>query len=138
MKQHLGSKARAGAHAQYIHTNPEETKVDALTTITQQLAQQLADIQKQLASLTAAHSGQKQPTSKSTLVSKLIESQKTNKPTRFSTKPTAGPKPGYCYNCGEDGQIKPNCDNDPNPSLVAMKKKQRNRRNGRDPTLALN
>ena len=124
MKQHLGSKARAGAHAQYAYTNPEESKVDALTTITQQLTRQLADIQKQLASFTAAHSGQKQPTSKSTHVSKLSETQKINKQTHFSAKPTAGPKPGYCYNCGEDGHIKPNCDNDPNPSLVAMKKKQ--------------
>lgn len=51
MKQHLGSKVRAGAHAKYVSAAPEEDKVDAPTTITHQLTQQLADIQKQLASL---------------------------------------------------------------------------------------
>ena len=126
MKQHLGSKARAGAHAQYASAAPEEDKVEVLTTITQQLTQQLADIQKQLAALTA-QSNRKQPTSpNSTHVSRLSESMRTTKaPPRPSYKtPPSGPKPGYCYNCGEDGHIRPNCDNDPNPSLVAMKKKQ--------------
>lgn len=117
MKQHLGSKAKAGVHAQYACASPEESKVDALTTITQQLTQQLADIQKQLASLTA-QSSQKQ----STPVSKLEENPKNSKPTSRSSH--KAPKPGYCYNCGEDGHIKTHCDNDPNPSLVATKKKQ--------------
>ena len=127
MKQHLGSKARAGAHAQYVCATAEESKVDALTTITQQLSQQLAEIQKQLASLTAAQSGSRQPfPSKFSPVSSRTESLRTSKaPTRSSYKaPATGPKPGYCYNCGEDGHIKPNCENDPNPSLVATKKKQ--------------
>lgn len=122
MKQHLGSKAKAGVHAQYADASTEESKVDALTTITQQLTQQLADIQKQLASLTA-HSNPKQPfLSKSTHVSKLGDTSKNIKqPSRSSQK---APKPGYCYNCGEDGHIKTQCDNDPNPALVATKKKQ--------------
>lgn len=127
MKQHLGSKARAGAHAHYAYATAEDSKVDALTTITQQLTQQLADIQKQLASLTAANSGRKQPTPpKANYTSRLSENSKTTKTTpRSSHKaPSAGPKPGYCYNCGEDGHIRPNCENDPNPSLVATKKKQ--------------
>lgn len=121
MKQHLGSKARAGAHAQYACTTPEETsKVDQLTTITQQLAQQLADIQRQLASLTAVQSSHRKPTH----VPKLRDDPKT-KPSRSSHKSTSvGPKPGYCYNCGEDGHIRPHCDNASNPSLVALKKKQ--------------
>lgn len=62
MKQHLGSKSKAGAYAQYVYAEPEESRVDALTTITQQLTQQLADIQKQLALLTAAQSGGKHAT----------------------------------------------------------------------------
>lgn len=122
MKQHLGSKARAGAHAQYAYASAEESKVDALTTITQQLTRQLADIQKQLASLTAQSSQKQASFSKSTHVSKLGDTSKSSKqPSRFSQKP---PKPGYCYNCGEDGHIKTQCDNDPNPSLVATKRKQ--------------
>ncbi|KAK7933739.1 hypothetical protein WMY93_004635 [Mugilogobius chulae] len=74
---------------------PEETKVDQLTTITQQLAQQLADIQKQLASLTATHSGQKKNApSKSMHASKHSGSLKTNKQTQSSRKfASAGPKP---------------------------------------------
>lgn len=126
MKQHLGSKARAWVHAQYVSAAPEEDKVNALTTITQQLTQQLADIQKQLAALTA-QSKRKQPTSPNpTHVSRLSESMRSSKaPSSSSYKtPPSGPKPGYCYNCGEDGHIRPNCDNDSNPSLVAMKKKQ--------------
>lgn len=126
MKQHLGSKAKAGVHAQYATATPEESRVDALTTITQQLAQQLADIQKQLASLTA-HSSQKQPASSkpthaSRLSNNLNPSKATSRPSQKT--PLSRPKPGYCYNCGEDGHIKPNCDNDPNPSLVVMKKRQ--------------
>lgn len=126
MKQHLGTKTRAGAHAQYASAAPEEDKMNALTAITQQLTQQLADIQKQLAALTA-QSNRKQPTSSSsTRVSRPSESMRSSKaPPRSSHKtPPPWPKPGYCYNCGEDGHIRPNCDNDPNPALVAMKKKE--------------
>lgn len=124
MRQHLGSKAKAELHAQHAYSTPEENKVDALTTITQQLAKQLADIQKQLATLTASHSGQKQSATKPPLVSKFSGSSKTSKQSQLSQTPVAGPKPGYCYNCGEDGHIKPNSDNEPNPSLVAIKRRQ--------------
>lgn len=34
------------------------------------------------------------------------------------------PKPWYCFQCGEDGHIASACSNDPNPSLVADKRKQ--------------
>lgn len=134
MKQHLGSKARAGAHAQYAYAAPEESKVDKLTTITQQLAQQLADIQKQLASLTSQSSHkQPQPTpTRPTNSSKFSEPPKTSRTPRTSPKaPVNWPKPGYCYNCGEDGHIKTQCDNAPNSSLVAMKKKQFNEKQRR-------
>lgn len=121
MKQHLGSKAKAGVHVQYTYASQEERKVDALTSITQQLAQQLADIQKQLASLTSQK--KKQPSvSEPSPVSKFSETWKNSKPTSRSSHKV--PKPGYCYNCGEDGHMKTQCDNAPNPSLVATKKKQ--------------
>ncbi|XP_078802604.1 paraneoplastic antigen Ma3-like [Oryzias latipes] len=121
MKQHLGSKARAGVHAQYAYTSTtEESKVDALTSITQQLAQQLADIQKQLRTLTGGQTSQKQ-----SATYQSVPSNKNSKLPRTLQKPSsAGPKPGYCYNCGEDGHIKTNCNNDPNPTLVAMKRKR--------------
>lgn len=34
------------------------------------------------------------------------------------------PKPWYCFQCGEDGHIASACSNDPNPPLVADKRKQ--------------
>ncbi|XP_055079100.1 zinc finger CCHC domain-containing protein 18-like [Periophthalmus magnuspinnatus] len=120
MKQHLGSaKPRVTTHAQYAYTATEE-KVprDPLTTITQQLTKQLADIQKQLALLTAAQASPRQSTP-----SKSTHASKPGNPSRNS-----GPKPGYCFQCGEDGHIKSNCDNDPNPSLVAAKKRQFNQK----------
>ncbi|XP_024116548.1 zinc finger CCHC domain-containing protein 18, partial [Oryzias melastigma] len=106
MKQHLGSKARAGVHAQYAYpSTSEESKVDALTRITQQLTKQLADIQKQLTALTQPATHKSAPLNKA------------NKPVRTPNRPSsAGPKPGYCYNCGEDGHIKTHCDNEPNPT----------------------
>lgn len=63
MKQHLGAaKSKAGAHAQFAHRDREEQgAIAAFTTVTQQLAQQLADVQKQLSLLTASHVNQKQP-----------------------------------------------------------------------------
>ncbi|KAK2861010.1 hypothetical protein Q7C36_005176 [Tachysurus vachellii] len=34
------------------------------------------------------------------------------------------PRPGYCFQCGEDGHVVSICENDPNPFLVADKRKQ--------------
>lgn len=31
------------------------------------------------------------------------------------------PRPGYCFHCGEEGQIAVHCENDPDPSKVARK-----------------
>lgn len=38
--------------------------------------------------------------------------------------PRNKPRPWYCFQCGEDGHIRPNCDKEPNPSLFAVKKEQ--------------
>lgn len=123
MKQHLGSsKSKAASHVQYAYTAQEEKSVSELTSITQQLTKQLADIQKQLASLTAAQSNSEPSVpSKPTRSKKPADGQRGGKP---HTNPPSGLKPGYCFRCGEDGHIKPNCDNDPNPSLVVAKRKQ--------------
>ncbi|KAK7882794.1 hypothetical protein WMY93_028968 [Mugilogobius chulae] len=92
MKQHLGTvKARATTHAQYAHTDSEEkSDIAALTSVTQKLAQQVADIQKQLAALTAVQSGSKQSTSNRW----HGEGQRAGKQ---SKNPSSAPKPGYCY-----------------------------------------
>lgn len=128
MKQHLGSaKPRATTHAQFAYTAEDNGAHDSLTTITQQLSKQLADIHKQLAALTTAQSHNKQPPPpKSTHTSNPRESQRGGKPTIRQPTRTQGPKPEYCFQCGEEDHIKTNCDNEPNPSLVAAKRRQFN------------
>lgn len=131
MKQHLGSsKPRAGAHAQYAYrTAEEESACDRLTTVTQQLAKQLAEIQRQLNTLTAAKTAQP-GVKQSSCISK--RSNASGSAPQVSQRSTAtGLKPGYCFNCGEDGHIRPNCDNKPNPFLVAAKKKEFNEKQKR-------
>lgn len=118
MKQHLGSaKQRVSSHSQIAHCDQGEEKglLCALTTITQQLAKQMADVQNQLASLTATHLKVK-----GSLPSKHSHPSSEHSPAAKSSQP----KPGYCFRCGEDGHIKPQCDNEPNPALVAAKRKK--------------
>lgn len=109
MRQHLGP-VRAKAHVQQAYGHLEE-KTEASTL--EQLSKQVADIQRQLASLTAAQSGSKPSPAKST----PGERQRAGK------SPSV-PKPGYCYRCGEDGHIRTHCENPPNSTLVAEKKKR--------------
>uniref|UniRef100_A0A3P9II99 CCHC-type domain-containing protein n=3 Tax=Oryzias latipes TaxID=8090 RepID=A0A3P9II99_ORYLA len=116
MRQYLGP-AKVKTHVQYAYSENEE-KPD--TTTIQQLAKQIADIQRQLASLTAAQSSSKPKGPKATSSSHSGEGQWVGKPQR---NPPSAPKPGYCFRCGEDGHIKPQCSNPPNSALVAAKKK---------------
>ncbi|XP_033182627.1 uncharacterized protein LOC113168680 [Anabas testudineus] len=119
MKQHLGStKQKVSTHAQFVHTDSEKGAVAALTNITQQLAQQLADVQRQLALLTAHQS----PTSLPKTQTFVKRSSKMEK--QSSYRATSQPKPGYCFRCGEDGHIRPQCENKPNPTLVERQKRQ--------------
>ncbi|CAL9684579.1 unnamed protein product [Knipowitschia caucasica] len=114
MKQHLGTaKQRVSSQAHFVSTdNEEKGAVAALTTLTQQLAQQVADIQKQLSLLTA---GQR------------------NNPSASAHEQSSGrlkpikPRAGYCFRCGEDGHIRPQCNNEPNSALVALKRKEYNK-----------
>ncbi|CAI5671417.1 unnamed protein product [Oreochromis niloticus] len=94
MKQHLGtSRHRVAAQAQFA---VEEGKgvCAALSTLTQQMA----EIQKQLAALTASQSHQL-----CTPVPKQHQKQRTD--TQGNISPN--PKPGFCFRCGEDGHIRP-------------------------------
>uniref|UniRef100_A0A3P8TUU9 CCHC-type domain-containing protein n=1 Tax=Amphiprion percula TaxID=161767 RepID=A0A3P8TUU9_AMPPE len=109
MKQHLGAtKQRVASHVQLVHPEEETNLCTVLTTLTKQMAA----IQKQLAALTASQSR-----TSPDLAPKTLERQKTD------SKPIP-PKPGFCFHCGEDGHIKPQCENAPNSSLVSAKRKQ--------------
>lgn len=123
MKQHLGStKQKAITHAQFAHVGSQDAgAVAALTNITQKLAQQLADVQQQLARLTA-------PLPTNSLHQTQSFSQRSGKLDKAAAQPncrtSSQPRPGYCFRCGEDGHIRPQCQNEPNPTLVAKKKRQ--------------
>lgn len=124
MKQYLGpAKAKAMTQAQYVYAGCEDNEKGKEATILEQLTKQLADIQSQLAALTAAQSSPKQHASSKT-TSSGSEAKPGKVSARSSKTPGSKPKPGYCYQCGEDGHIKLACDNPPNPALVTLKKKQ--------------
>ncbi|XP_074531309.1 uncharacterized protein LOC141794744 [Halichoeres trimaculatus] len=136
MKQHLGTakpaygatKQRVMSHLHTVQTLPEQSQSTEIET----LKKQLADLSAQLSSITAAES-QKQKPSKPSKVKSPVSSAKveTHLAKRKVTtqksspsKPSSKPRPWYCFQCGEDGHIVSACDNEPNPSLVAAKKKQ--------------
>lgn len=98
MKQHLGAKQKVASNAQLVQPEEESNLCAALTTLTKQLMEQMSLIQRQLAALTASQS-QKSPAS----AMKTFE-RRTESPVK-----TTFPKPGYCFRCGEDGHIKPQC-----------------------------
>ncbi|KAK7903917.1 hypothetical protein WMY93_016524 [Mugilogobius chulae] len=117
MKQHLGtSRQRVAAQAQFAVE--EESGVSAALS---SLTKQVADIQRQLAALTASQSTQ-QAQSRQRPVSKPQQNLKS------ARNPSSSPKPGFCFRCGEDGHIRPQCENRPNEALVNRKRKQFNER----------
>lgn len=106
MKQHK-------THAHYVYALGGETAT------LEQLNKQLADIQGQLASLTAAQANSTQSAAATSTHSG--EGQRVGKPERT---PPSAPQPGYCFRCGEDRHIRTHFEKPPNSALVAAKKKQ--------------
>lgn len=114
MKQHLGtSKPRVAAQAQAQFATEEEKGVSAALAA---LTKQMADIQKQLAALTASQSRQS--------CAPVPKPQYNPRTPPNVNPPSSGPKPGFCFRCGEDGHIRPQCKNSPNPALVTAKRQQ--------------
>lgn len=117
MKQHLGtSKQRVSAQAQFV---AEEKGVSAALSA---LTKQMAVMQQQLDALTASQLHQSCPP-QGPPVQKPLQ-----KPRPTPQVPPPSPKPGFCYRCGEDGHIRPQCNNPPNQTLVNTKRKQFNER----------
>lgn len=125
MKHHLGAaKQRATVNSQLAE---EHDSCAALTTITQQLGKQMAEIQKQLAALTSAQSGNHSQPSQSRYTSGYNPKPRLNKFSKSSAGQSPSvPKPGYCFRCGEDGHTRPQCPNPPDPSRVASQRRKFN------------
>lgn len=139
MKQHFSaSKPRVSSHYQGVYVQSEEDGnlsqpvLDRKSEI-QDLKKQIADLQSQLTRITqkdsrkansasrpiAAHSTNTHPPA-NTHTSQRVQPHSQNANNSTSNRP----KPWYCFRCGEDGHIKPQCESEPNPSLVAEKRKQ--------------
>ena len=140
MKQHLNvSKPKVSSHYQGICVQCEEECTSSQSTPDskseiQDLKRQIADLQSQLTRITQKGSRksstkpaakQEAPKSANTKPSAdTPTSQKVQSHGRDAKSNTRNrPKPWYCFRCGEDGHIKPQCDSEPNPSLVSSKGK---------------
>lgn len=139
MKQHLNvSKPRVSSHYQGIYVqseegcNPSQPALDHRSEI-QDLKKQIADLQSQLTRITQKDSRKAKsaarpvaPQTASTHSPAITPtSQRLQPHSRDVNNNTSNrPRPWYCFRCGEDGHIKPQCENEPNSSLVAEKRKQ--------------
>ncbi|KAL0199310.1 hypothetical protein M9458_007850 [Cirrhinus mrigala] len=101
----------------------------------QDLKRQIADLQSQLTRITQRDSQKtsckpaaKPVTPKPAIAKSAADAplpQKSQSHSRdANTHRSNRPKPWYCFRCGEDGHIKPQCEAEPNPSLVASKREQ--------------
>lgn len=128
MKQHLGATAKHKVAVNSQLTEEHDTCA-ALTTITQQLTKQMAEIQKQLAALTSAQSGSSSQSSQSRYTNSRNPKSKSSSFPKSPAKPSpSAPKPGYCFRCGEDGHTRPQCQNPPDSSRVASQRRKFNER----------
>lgn len=134
MKQHLGSakpaygasKQRVMSHLQIAHSTPDcEYNPEV-----EMLKKQVADISAQLNSMMVEGQRPKLPKQKTkSFASSAKDEAHTvkNKGTgqqNPAVKISSKPRPWYCFQCGEDGHVVSTCDDEPNPALVAAKKKQ--------------
>ena len=121
MKQHLGATRQKVTVNSQLTGNNEPDPVTALTILTQQLAKQMADMQKQLSALTASSLKNQHYPSQSSYASNFHQRSKSTKFSKPPAKPiVTAPKPGYCFQCGEDGHTKLQCQNPPNPSQITF------------------
>lgn len=120
MKHHLGSvKSTSKLHVtSQVHSVCSRPAAEKPSEI-EQLKKMVSDIQRQLSALTTFQYHDPQRLSGKARLQKgtaLSEKQ----PTKTNTQL----RPGYCFRCGEDGHIAPSCSQAPNPSLVALKRRQ--------------
>lgn len=133
MKQHLNTtKPKVFSRYQSVDSqSPERFKSQATDPLSeiQDLKKQIASLQSHLASLkdkkhhkTSQNRSRVQSSPKGFSDNFRSRKPQTADP-RMNDTPNR-PKPWYCFRCGEDGHIKPQCENEPNSPLVSLKRKQ--------------
>lgn len=95
--------------------------VDAQRDLVTELKAQISQLQSHLATLTPNPPRKKSNPPKANAKTNCKVPERTP---LTSQAAKSRPKPGYCFQCGEDGHIASVCPNDPNPSLVTDKRKQ--------------
>ncbi|XP_039537539.1 zinc finger CCHC domain-containing protein 12-like [Pimephales promelas] len=131
MKQHLNiSKPRVsssyqGVYVQSEDCNPSQPALDHRSEI-QDLRKQIADLQSQLTRITQKDGRKTKSAARLVAPHTAITppSQRLHHSRDANNNTSNRPKPWYCFRCGEDGHIKPQCESESNPSLVAEKRKQ--------------
>lgn len=134
MKQHLGSsrpaysasKQRVMSHLQMAHSTTDSE----YNTEVEMLKKQVAGISAQLDSMTPESQKHKLPKQKTKSSASCVKvrmhtvKKKGVGQQSPTVKASSKPRPWYCFQCGEDGHVVSACENEPNLSLVAVKKKQ--------------
>lgn len=133
MKQHLGSsKQRAFMHSQkaWISAELEQDEapsVSPLETEMRELKKQIVKLQSQLANLAVRPKHPKRAPSQEVVKRPAPPDQRKSGAAAsvvpVNKKPTDRPRPWYCFTCGEDGHIASTCSSEPNPELVATKRR---------------
>ncbi len=131
MKQHLNiAKPRVSSYQGiYVQSeedcNPSQPALDHRSEI-QDLKKQIADLQSQLTRITQKDSRKAKSATRPVAPQTAITptSQRPHHSRDVNNNTSNRPRPWYCFRCGEDGHTKPQCESEPNPSLVAEKRKQ--------------
>ena len=135
IKQHFSATKQKvsshfqGAYGQFAEEcNTSQPSCPESKSEIQDLKKQIAQLQSQLTKMTQKDKTHSKKTPKNPTSSKSTdESARPQKPQSSNSdakdKHSNKPRPWYCFRCGEDGHIKPQCEAEPNSSLVATKRK---------------
>ncbi len=132
MKWHFNiAKPRVSSYYQGIYVqseedcNPSQPAFDHRSEI-QDLKKQIADLQSQLTRITQKDSRKAKSAARPVAPQTAITPtpQRLHHSRDVNNNTSNRPRPWYCFRCGEDGHTKPQCESEPNPSLVAEKRKQ--------------
>ncbi|KAL3972569.1 DnaJ-like proiein [Sarotherodon galilaeus] len=105
---------------------------ELLLLLTESESSDLSKLKKQVADLKSQLTALMKQRKTTAFKKEHMQKDETKKPDHAKTEPgppphsvlTVKPKPWYCFRCGEDGHIVATCESDPNPALVAAKRKE--------------